>query len=67
LNYSTIVRRKSLPAIERDILIDKALSDIPSGKYKSLYEAENLQSMVETDASDGVIAGVLSQQHPDGE
>ena len=30
------------------------------------YDLE-LQSMVETDASDGVIAGVLSQQHPDGQ
>jgi transposase InsO family protein len=26
-----------------------------------------LQSMIETDASDGVIAGVFSQQHPNGE
>ena len=30
------------------------------------YDPE-LQSMIETDASDGVIAGVLSQQHADGE
>ena len=27
----------------------------------------NLQSRIETDASDGVVAGVLSQLHPDGE
>jgi hypothetical protein len=37
-----MVRRRSLPAAERDILIDKALLDIQSGKYKSLYEAEKI-------------------------
>jgi transposase InsO family protein len=30
------------------------------------YDQE-LESMIETDASDGVVAGVLSQLHPDGE
>ena len=29
------------------------------------YDA-TLESMIETDASDGVIAGILSQKHPDG-
>jgi hypothetical protein len=37
-----MVRRKSLLAAERDILIDKALVDIQSGKYKSPYEAEKV-------------------------
>lgn len=41
-------------------------SRLTSSSILRHYDPE-LQSMVETDASDGVIAGVLSQQHPDGE
>lgn len=35
-----MVRRKSISAIQRDKLIDQALLDIKSKKYKSAYEAE---------------------------
>ena len=35
-----MVRRKSIPTTERDILIEQALIDIKSSKYKSAYEAE---------------------------
>jgi transposase InsO family protein len=41
-------------------------SRLTSSSILRHYDPE-LQSMVETDASDGVIAGVLSQQHLDGE
>jgi hypothetical protein len=41
-------------------------SRLTSSSILRHYDPE-LQSMVETDASDGVIARVLSQQHPDGE
>jgi hypothetical protein len=37
-----MVRRKSLSTAQRDILIDEALLDIQSGKYKSAYEAEKI-------------------------
>jgi hypothetical protein len=42
MNYLTMVRRKSLHAAERDIIIDRALLDIQSGKPKYLYEAEEV-------------------------
>ena len=35
-----MVRRRSIPALQRDILIDQALIGIKSGKYKSAFEAE---------------------------
>jgi hypothetical protein len=41
-------------------------SRLTSSSILRHYDPE-LQSMVETDASDGVIAGILSQLHPDGE
>jgi transposase InsO family protein len=41
-------------------------SRLTSSSILRHYDPE-LQSMVETDASDGVIAGVLSQLYPDGE
>jgi hypothetical protein len=45
LELLTMARHKSLLAGERDILIDKALLDIQSGKYKSAYEAENASKL----------------------
>lgn len=44
-----------------DELKERLLSDTVLRYYDS-----ELPSRVETDASDGVVAGVLSQQHPDG-
>jgi hypothetical protein len=35
-----MVRRKSIPALQREILISQALIGIKSGKYKSAFEAE---------------------------
>ena len=37
-----MVRRTNQRNIERDILIDQAILDIQSGKYKSAYEAEKI-------------------------
>ena len=57
-----MVRRKSLPAIERDILIDKALSDIQSGKYKSPYEAEKVLGLPKSSITRRVNGGSSRSQ-----
>jgi hypothetical protein len=62
MNYSKMVRRKSLPAIERDILIDKALSDIQSGKYKSPYEAEKVLGLPKSSITRRVNGGSSRSQ-----
>src|SRR3954454_19860735 len=57
-----MVRRKSIPTSERDILIDKALLDIQSGKYKSPYEAEKLLGLPKSSVRRRVNRGLTHAQ-----
>jgi hypothetical protein len=57
-----MARHKSLLAGERDILIDKALLDIQSGKYKSAYEAENASKLPKSSVPRRVNGGLTLSQ-----
>jgi hypothetical protein len=57
-----MVRRKSLPDMERDILIDKALLDIQSSKYKSLYTAEKNLGFPKSSVTRRVNGGLTRSQ-----
>ena len=41
-------RHKSVSAKQRDMLIDQALLDIKSKKYKSLYKAEKILGLLKS-------------------
>lgn len=57
-----MVRRKSLSTVERDILIDKALLDIQSGKYKSVYEAEKIIGLPKSSVTRRASGGLTRSQ-----
>ena len=57
-----MVRRKSQSAAQRDILIDQALLDIQSGKYKSAYEAEKVLKLPKSSVTRRVKGGLSRSQ-----
>ena len=54
-----MVRRKSVSAIQRNKLIDQALLDIKSKKYKSAYEAEKILGLPKSSVTRCVNGGIL--------
>ena len=57
-----MVRRKSIPTTERDILIEQALIDIKSGKHKSAYEAEKTLGLPKSSITRRVNGGLSRSQ-----
>ena len=57
-----MVRRKSVSAIQRDKLIDQALLDIKSKKYKSAYEAEKILGLPKSSVTRRVNGGISRSQ-----
>ena len=57
-----MVRRKSVLAIQRDKLIDQALLDIKSKKYKSAYEAEKILGLPKSSVTRRVNGGISRSQ-----
>ena len=57
-----MVRRKSIPALQREILISKALISINSGKYKSTFEAEKLLELPKSSIARRVNRGLSCMQ-----
>jgi hypothetical protein len=57
-----MVRRKSLLAIQRDLLIDQAVLGIQTGKYKSVYKAEKLLQLPKSSVTRRVNGGKSRSQ-----
>jgi hypothetical protein len=57
-----MVRRRSIPALQRDILIDQAPIGIKSGKYKSAFEAEKKLELPKSSVTRRVNGGISRSQ-----
>jgi hypothetical protein len=59
-----MVRRKSVLATQRDILIDQAILYIQSGKYKPAYEAEKILRLPKSSVTRRASGGLSRSQSP---
>ena len=57
-----MVRRKSLPAAERETLIANAVLDVQSGKYRSAYHAEKVLGLPKSSVTHRVSGGLTRSQ-----
>ncbi len=57
-----MVRCKSIPDLQRDILIDQALLGIKSGKYKSVFEVEKQLELSKSSVTCRVNWGISRSQ-----
>ena len=57
-----MVRRKSLPAAERETLIANAVLDVQSGKYRSAYYAEKVLGLPKSSVTHCVSGGLTCSQ-----